>query len=132
MNFTIKTEYALRALQEILTGNGEPVNRKQISANQNISESFLEKICLDLKKNNILKSKKGPGGGFVISREPKNISFWDIYRAVDLQNIEFIDCYPGINGKCELHNKCQIKDIWTQFNLKLRESMSNITLADIS
>jgi len=132
MNFTIKTEYALRALQEISTGNGKPVNRKQISANQNISESFLEKICLDLKKSNILKSKKGPGGGFIISREPKNISFWDIYKAVDLQNIEFADCYPGINGKCELHNKCQIKDIWAQFNLKFRESMSNITLADIS
>ena len=132
MNFTVRTEYALRALHEVLTGNGKPVNRKQISANQNISEHYLEKICLDLKKNNILKSKMGPGGGFTISREPGSISFWEIYKAVDLQNNEFMTCYPGIKGVCELHDKCQVKDIWTRFNQKLIESMSNITLGDIT
>ena len=132
MNFTVRTEYALRALYEVLAGNGKPVNRQQISANQNISEHYLEKICLDLKKNNILASKKGPGGGFTISREPGSISFWEIYQAVDLQNNEFMTCYPGIKGACELHDKCQVKDIWTRFNQKLIESMSNITLADIT
>ena len=132
MNFTMRTEYALRALQEVLTGEGRPVSRKQISANQKISEHFLEKICLDLKKNNILKSKKGPGGGFFISRAPETISFWEIYRAVDLQEGKFISCYPGIKGECGLHEKCQVKDIWTRLNRKLVESMSTITLADIS
>ncbi len=132
MNFTIKTEYALRALHEVLSGNGKPVNRKQISANQHISEHFLEKICLDLKKNNILDSKMGPGGGFTISREPKDISFFEIYKAVDLQDGKFVSCYPGIKGECELHENCQIKDIWARFNQKLVESMSNITLADIT
>ncbi|MCK5222527.1 MAG: Rrf2 family transcriptional regulator [Candidatus Aminicenantes bacterium] len=132
MNFTIKTEYALRALHEVLSGNGKPVNRKQISANQHISEHFLEKICLALKKNNILDSKMGPGGGFTISREPKDISFLEIYKAVDLQDGKFINCYPGIKGECELHENCQIKDIWARFNQKLIESMSNITLADIT
>lgn len=132
MNFTIRTEYALRALHEVLTGNGKPVNRKQISANQHISEHFLEKICLDLKKNNILDSKMGPGGGFTISRKPEDISFWEIYKAVDLQKEEFGACYPGVKGKCELHDNCQIKDVWARFNQKLIESMSNITLADIT
>ena len=132
MNFTVRTEYALRALYEVITGKGKPVNRKQISANQNISEHFLEKICLDLKKHNILESKKGPGGGFLISREPGSISFWEIYKAVDLQENGIRACYPGIKGECELHDKCQVKDIWTRFNQKLIESMSNITLADIT
>ncbi len=133
MNFTLRTEYALRALQEVITGNGKPVNRKQISANQNISEHFLEKICLDLKKSNILKSKMGPGGGFIISKSPKDISFWDIYQAVDLQSGNFRSCYPWMReGKCELEENCQVKDIWTRFNRKLIESMSNITLADIT
>lgn len=132
MNFTIRTEYALRALHEVLTGDGKPVNRKQISENQNISAHFLEKICLDLKKNKILNSKMGPGGGFTISRDPRNISFWEIYQAVDLQDGRSGNCYPGIKGVCELHDKCQVKDIWTRFNQKLIESMSNITLADIT
>ena len=132
MNFTIRTEYALRALHEVLTGKGKPVNRKQISENQNISEHFLEKICLDLKKNKILNSKMGPGGGFTISRDPHTISFWDIYRAVDLQQGATLRCYPGVKGQCELHDKCQVKDIWTRFNQKLIESMTTITLADIT
>lgn len=132
MNFTVRTEYALRALQEVIAGGGKPVNRKQISANQLISEHYLEKICLDLKKSNIINSKMGPGGGFTISKKPEDISFWDIYKAVDLQDGEFTTCYPGIKGKCELHDKCQVKDIWTRFNQKLIESMSNIKLGDIT
>lgn len=132
MNFTIRTEYALRALQEVIAGGGKPVNRKQISANQHISEHYLEKICLDLKKNKIINSKMGPGGGFTISRKPEDISFWEIYKAVDLQDGQFTTCYPGIKGECKLHEKCQVKDIWTRFNQKLIESMSNITLGDIT
>jgi Rrf2 family iron-sulfur cluster assembly transcriptional regulator len=132
MNFTIRTEYALRALHEVILGEGKPVNRKRISVNQKISEHFLEKICLDLKKSNILKSKMGPGGGFTISREPGSISFWDIYKAVDLQDEESRTCYPGLKGECELMDKCRVKDIWTKFNQKLIESMSSITLDDIT
>lgn len=133
MNFTLKTEYALRALQEVLkAGKGKAVNRKQIAANQNISESFLEKICIDLKKKNILKSKMGPGGGFIITKDPGDISFWDVYTAVDQPNGRFNNCYPGIKKTCKLEDKCQVKDIWFKFNLKLIEVMKDITLADIS
>jgi len=132
MNFTVKTEYALRALHEVISGNGKPVNRKQISANQNISEHFLEKICLDLKKHRILDSRKGPGGGFVIARKPAEISFWEIYQAVDHHGGDFHSCDPGIKGECELQANCQVKDIWKRFNRKLIESMTNITLADIT
>ncbi|MEN8152549.1 MAG: Rrf2 family transcriptional regulator [Acidobacteriota bacterium] len=133
MNFTLKTEYALRALQEVIkAGKGKAVNRKFISEKQNISENFLEKIFIDLKKNNILKSKMGPGGGFIITKEPEDISFWDIYTAVDLPGGTLDYCHPVIKKACNMEEDCQVKDIWFKFNLKLREAMEDITLADIT
>ena len=58
MNITLKTEYALRALYEVMAcGKGKPVTRKQISNSQGISEHFLEKIFINLQKSKIIKTK---------------------------------------------------------------------------
>lgn len=132
MNITLKTEYALRALQEIInTGNGKPINRKTIAKKQKISENFLEKICLDLKKSNIVKSVMGPGGGFLISGNLKDISLWDIYVSVESDNNWLSNCYPGKKNDCEISENCNVKEIWFAFNEKVRNLMKSLTLKDL-
>jgi Rrf2 family protein len=133
MNITLKTEYALRALQEvILSGLGNPVTRKQIAKNQNISEHFLEKIFIGLQKKEIIKSVRGPGGGFILNREPHEISLWDVFTAVDDIDYREGRCYHKTTDGCELKDRCGVKNIWFKFSKTLKESMTGITLEEMA
>jgi Rrf2 family iron-sulfur cluster assembly transcriptional regulator len=133
MNITLKTEYALLAIEELIEQNSnKPVSRKQIAKNKMISEHFLEKIFINLKKKGIIKSVKGPGGGFILGKNIDKISLWDIYSAVDDPYNRIDGCYikPNENA-CPLKTKCKTKNIWFKFAEVLKKSMSSISLNDI-
>ena len=133
MNITLKTEYALRALQEVITAeSGKPVTRKQIAKSQGISEHFLEKIFIGLQKNQIIKSVRGPGGGFLLNRRPEEISLWDIYTAVDDTDYREDRCYHKNTGGCEQKERCLVKYIWFKFSRGLKKTMTGITLTEIT
>ena len=133
MNITLKTEYALRALQEvIICGNGKPITRKQIAKNQGISEHFLEKIFIDLQRNRIIRSVRGPGGGFVLNREPGEITLWDVYYAVDDPGYREDRCYHKSTEGCKQKEHCRVKHIWFKFGKTLKQGMSKINLTDIA
>ena len=132
MNITLKTEYALRALQEVIkAGADKPVTRKQIAQNQGISEHFLEKIFIGLQKNLIIKSVRGPGGGFLLYRRPEEISLWDIYTAVDDPGYREDRCYHKNIAGCEQKNHCRVRYIWFKFSQDLKKTMTGITLIEI-
>ena len=132
MNITLKTEYALRALQEVISaGEGKPVNRKYISGRQGISEHFLEKIFIGLQKGQIIRSIRGPGGGFVLNRKPEEISLWDVYKAVDDPDYREDRCYHKSPGDCEQRERCKVKQIWFKFGRTVKKSMSDITLGEM-
>ncbi len=133
MNITLKTEYALRALQEIINSkDGRPISRKIISERQRISEHFLEKICLDLKKSKIVSSVMGPGGGFVLSKKLNDISLWDVYMSVENNDGWLSRCRDDNLNNCEISEKCQIKGIWSVFNKKIEGLMKSLSLKDIN
>ncbi len=132
MNITLKTEYALLAIEELIEHNSsKPVSRKQISKNKMISEHFLEKIFINLKKNKIIRSVKGPGGGFVLDKPINEITLWDIYSAVDDTDNRIEGCYVKQAEACPLKLKCKTKNIWFKFAKVLKESMSSISLNDL-
>ena len=100
MNFTKRTEYALRALLEIGTGDlNVPVKRETIANNQNISPQFLEQIFIPMMKDGIIKSIRGPGGGFILNKSPNDINTWDVFCTVDNSNKLYDYC--SIPGKHE-------------------------------
>ena len=137
MNITLKTEYALRALQEVIkAGEGKPegkaVTRRQIAQSQGISEHFLEKIFIGLQKNQIIKSVRGPGGGFILNRRPEEISLWDVYTAVDDPGYREDRCYHKNTAGCEQEEHCRVKYIWFKFCRTLKDTMTGITLMEIT
>ena len=76
-----KTKYGLRALTHLAKKNSDdPVQIILISEAENISQKFLESILLILKKADILKAKKGKGGGYFLAKPPNEITIASVYR----------------------------------------------------
>jgi Rrf2 family protein len=133
MSITKKTEYALRALYEIaVSGEAKPVSRKLISQKQDISEHFLEQIFIPLQKIGIIKSIRGPGGGFILGKSENDITVWDIYTALENTRHFYEKCPEISNKECERYKNCKIKYIWPKINRALKKSMTEISLKDIS
>jgi len=132
MSLTKRTEYALRALCEIsVFGNGKPLSRKIISKNQNISEHFLEQIFILLQKEGIVKSVRGPGGGFLLNRSKGEISVWDIYSVVEENKNFYNKCAMRRNETCKYSKNCNLRNIWNKIDQSLKETMTKISLIDI-
>jgi Rrf2 family protein len=133
MSITKNTEYALRALYEIAVFDQEkPVSRKLISQKQDISEHFLEKIFIQLQKAGIIRSVRGPGGGFVLGKNASDITVWDVFTAVDSKAHFYEKCASISKEKCKQFKKCKVKYIWPKINEALKKSMKDISLKDIS
>jgi pyruvate dehydrogenase E1 component alpha subunit len=131
MNFTKRTEYALRALIEIGSADKEvPVKRDIIAKNQNLSKQYLEQILIPLSKSKIIKSVRGPGGGFVLNKTPKDINAWDVFSCVEkTTKLYESNEKPKKSGDFKILSK--IQSVWDQIDISLKETMEDITLEDI-
>jgi Rrf2 family iron-sulfur cluster assembly transcriptional regulator len=84
MRLTSKGRYAVMAMADLAKINtDQPTNLTEISLRQGISISFLEQIFLKLKKNNLVKSYRGPSGGYLLAQSPEEIKLSSIIKAVD-------------------------------------------------
>ena len=81
---TKKSKYAIRALLALAKRHGQdPVLIAELAAQERIPKKFLELILLELKNNGILRSKKGKGGGYLLARDPEEISVGEVIQALD-------------------------------------------------
>jgi Rrf2 family protein len=130
-----KTQYAFQALMYLAQKkNNEPVLIAEISKKKKIPLKFLENILLELKKAEILDSKKGKGGGYFFAKNPKDVQLATVMRLLD-GPISLLSCvslyfYEKCNNcdekGCGLHNvMAQVRDA----NLKILEKK---TIADIA
>ncbi len=111
-----------------LNETGRPVTLTTISERQDISLSYLEQLFSRLRKNGLVKSVRGPGGGYRMAMDPKQISVSDIIRAVDEQ-IDATQC--GGNENCLDDHRCMTHELWTALNHKILEYLEGVTLAQL-
>ena len=83
MRISERVDNAVRAMAELAVGDGAPVKAESISSHQDISLKYLLDILRDLKRAELVRSKRGPDGGFTLSRSATDISLADVFRAVD-------------------------------------------------
>jgi len=84
MKLTTKSRYGTRLLIDLaINGDNKPIPLNIISSRQNISLKYLEQIILKLKKNGIVKTQRGPFGGYLLAKPPEEISIGDIVRTLE-------------------------------------------------
>ena len=132
MKLSNKGRYAVQALADLARHNIEkPTNLTEISLRQGIPISFLEQIFFKLKKNNLVKSSRGPSGGYVLSRSPAEINISSIIEAVDEQ-VKTLGCKKESKKGCHGKSiKCITHDLWDDLEIHINNFFKRNTLKDI-
>lgn len=132
MKMSTKGRYGLRLMLDIALHSGErPVALKDVAARQEISEKYLEQIIIKLSKADLVRGTRGARGGYVLSREPEQISVGDILRVVE-GNLSPVDCADcSGQSECSRADSCITIDLWRDMKAALESVVDNRTLADL-
>ena len=132
MKLTTKGRYAVMAMADLAYhSNEKPVSLTEISLRQNISLSYLEQIFNDLKKAELVKSQKGPGGGYILNKQTEEIKILDIFNAID-EKIKTTGCGNNPNAFCSGTNKkCLTHNFWENLEGVIGNYLSTVHLSDL-
>lgn len=125
MKLTTRGQYAIQAMIDIAihcTKSKEPISLRQIASSQNIPLPFLEQIALKLRRAGLINSTRGVQGGYLLSKDKKNISLADIIQAVEGP----INIAPNTNKGCEV-----TYNLWEKLNRNIYTNLKSITLEDL-
>ena len=129
MKLSTKGRYGVKAMVELAINYGDaPVSIKTISGRQNISEYYLEQLFSPLRKAKLITSVRGAQGGYVLSRDPKDITVADIMFVLE-GPIEVADCIDGTS--CDNVDCCATKLLWEKIKNSIDHVMESVTLEDI-
>jgi Rrf2 family iron-sulfur cluster assembly transcriptional regulator len=134
MKFSTKSRYGLRALFDMAYNSGNlPTQIKDISRRQDISPRYLEQIFQDLKKAGLIKSRRGPQGGYFLAKKPEEITVRQILLAAE-GDLALVSCAreeAPTKGKCEFDSRCVTQQIWAEATHKLTAYFESVTLRDL-
>jgi len=132
MKLTTKGRYAVTAVLDLSFHKGSgPVSLAEISARQNISLSYLEQLFARLRRNNIVVSTRGPGGGYSLSRAAEDISMAEIIVSVD-ESYDATSCGSDkTEGGCSGVQQCLTHDLWSELSKEIHGFLSGISLAEL-
>ncbi len=130
MKISTKGRYGLRILLDLALHDSEtPRLIRDIASSQQISEKYISRLIIDLRRAGMVRSIRGAKGGFRIAKKPETITLLDVVEVME-GPLSIVDCvrFPE---KCNRTANCATREIWNKLNSEIRESMSRITLADI-
>lgn len=133
MKVSTRGDYASRALLSLALhrdGAG-PTTVRDIAERTGLPQPYLEQILLALKGAGLVRSKRGVGGGYVLARDPREITLAAIIRAVDgpITLGDFGE--PHTDGACDHDGQCVLLSIWQNVGNEMRSILEGFTLADI-
>lgn len=130
LRLSTKGQYGVRAMFEIARGyDVRPITIKGIAERQAVSVAYLEQILNRLRRGGLIKSVKGPGGGYVLNREPEKISIGEILRVLE-GPIAITSCLDPQEG-CMRVEGCVTHLLWKSLGEKIEGFLDGMTLRDL-
>ena len=129
MRLTTKGRYAVTAVLDLSFHQHKgPVSLADISERQGISLSYLEQLFARLRRNGVVNSTRGPGGGYSLARDPEDVSIAEIIIAVD-ESYDATNCSEA--GNCSDNHQCLTHDLWHELSQEIHGFLSGISLAEM-
>jgi Rrf2 family protein len=131
MQVSRKVDYALRAVIHLADEEaGERIcSVSEIASRERIPRQFLEKIVQELIHKGLVRSRRGPRGGYVLARPPDQVTFRDVIEAVE-GPIALNNCTGG-HPDCSLIGACGMERIWREGQRRVMDLFQSTTIADV-
>lgn len=130
MRLTRAGEYAVRCMLYLCReGRGVLTNRQEIADSADIPPHFLAKIAQQLAKAGLIEIKQGAHGGFVLVRDPADISLLEVVETM-IGEIYLNDCIIR-PGSCGEQPYCAVHKVWLRARNQLRETLAAVSLAEL-
>lgn len=132
MKLSTKGRYAVMALVDLARhGESRPVSLADIAMRQEISLSYLEQLFARLRRGGLVKSVRGPGGGYMLARGASGTRVADIILSVD-EPITATRCKSNSSIGCHSdHSRCLTHDLWAELGNQIHLYLSSVTLQDV-
>lgn len=132
MKLSTKGRYAVMAMVDLAsTSKGNPIALADIAERQEISLSYLEQLFAKLRRGGLVRSVRGPGGGYLLAHTVDQTRISDIILAVD-EPIRATRCAPGSPAGCRVNkSRCLTHDLWEELGNQIHMYLSSVTIADV-
>lgn len=128
MKISTRSRYGLKICQLLAEDySEEPLPLPYIAEKLSLSEPYLEQLMALLKKDEIVCSVRGAGGGYYLSRKPEEITVGEVMRCLE-GGFKFVDC---LKSDCNAETSCKTKGIWQKLYDGMNEILDNITLKEM-
>lgn len=132
MRISTRGRYALRMMLDLaLHNSGEYITLKDISARQEVSVKYLEQIVSVLSKAGMLKSVRGPQGGYKLTKSPEQYTVGDILRVTE-GSLAPVACLDSPQNDCPRAETCATLGFWQELYDAVRGVVDKTTLADLA
>jgi Rrf2 family iron-sulfur cluster assembly transcriptional regulator len=129
MKLTSKGRYAVTAMLDVaLHSRTGPVSLADISERQEISLSYLEQLFSRLRKEELVSSVRGPGGGYKLGREASDIAIGEVIRAVD-ESVDATRCQG--QADCQGGQRCLTHTLWQDLSDRISQFLNSITIGEL-
>jgi Rrf2 family iron-sulfur cluster assembly transcriptional regulator len=132
VKLSTKGRYAVMALVDLASQtDGRPVALADIAERQEISLSYLEQLFAKLRRGGLVRSVRGPGGGYLLARTADDTRVSDAILAVD-EPIRATRCKSGSSAGCRANkSRCLTHDLWEELGNQIQVFLNSVSLADV-
>jgi Rrf2 family protein len=132
MRLSTRGRYAIRAASNLACRNADdPIALKTIAREEHIPPRYLEQLMNRMRRSGILQSSRGPGGGYVLTRPPADITLGEIVSAIE-GRVAVAGCVkPDRRKNCRLQNSCASRLFWANLSRMIQTVMDSVTLQEL-
>ncbi len=130
MKISTKGRYALRLMVDLaMAESGAPVSLRDVAQRQQLSDKYLEQIVTPLSRAGLVRSVRGAGGGYLLTRTPEEYTVGDILRPLE-GDLAPVECATD-DTFCERCDQCVTVELWQEIHRAVSQVVDNTTLADL-